>query len=65
MMVCLCEGVSERKVRKAIEHGASTVEAVTASCRAGGCCMGCHPTIESLIAEQAPARGRSVRLVVA
>lgn len=68
MMVCLCEGVSERKVRKAIEHGASTVEAVTAACRAGGCCGGCHPTIETMIAERSPAgdpRGRGVRLVVA
>jgi bacterioferritin-associated ferredoxin len=68
MMVCLCEGVSERKVRKAIEHGATTVEAVAATCRAGGCCMGCHPTIESLIAEHAPAGarvGRGVRFVVA
>ena len=63
MMVCLCEGVSERKVRRAIEHGAASVEQVTAACRAGGCCMGCHPTIESMLAEARQAR--PVRLSVA
>lgn len=52
-MVCLCEGVSERKVRRAIDRGASTVAEVTAACRAGACCHGCHPTIEELLAEAA------------
>jgi bacterioferritin-associated ferredoxin len=53
-MVCLCHGVSERTVRRAIEHGADTVDAVGARCDAGTCCQSCHPTIEAMLA-QAPA----------
>jgi bacterioferritin-associated ferredoxin len=50
-MVCLCHGVSERRVRREIERGAGTVEQVGQACRAGTCCGGCRPTIESLLAE--------------
>ena len=53
-MVCLCHGVSERSVRRAIEHGADTVEAVGEHCSAGTCCHSCHPTIEAML-EAAPA----------
>lgn len=63
-MVCLCEGVSERKVAKAIERGAATVAEVTAACRAGACCGGCHPTIDELLAAARPVAS-PVRLVVA
>ena len=55
-MVCLCHGVSERKVAKAIERGAETIEEVGAACGAGTCCMGCHPTIETMLT----VRGRTV-----
>lgn len=48
-MVCLCYGVSERKVRRAIEDGAETIIEVGASCRAGTGCGGCHPTIDALL----------------
>jgi bacterioferritin-associated ferredoxin len=50
-MVCLCYGVSDRKVRREIERGATTVDDVGRACRAGTCCGGCRPTIESLLAE--------------
>jgi bacterioferritin-associated ferredoxin len=48
-MVCLCNGVSERTVRRAIEHGADTVEAVGERCGAGTCCHSCPPTIEAML----------------
>lgn len=50
-MVCLCHGVNERRVRREIEHGAATIEQVGIACQAGTCCMGCHPTIDGLLAE--------------
>ncbi len=53
-MVCLCHGVSERKVHRAIDRGACTIDEVGMLCGAGTCCYGCHPTIEELIAERAP-----------
>lgn len=50
-MVCLCAGVSERKVRRAIDEGAKTITEVSEVCRAGNGCGGCHPTIDSLLVE--------------
>jgi len=50
-LVCLCHGVNERRVRREIEHGASSVAEVAERCLAGSCCHGCHPTIEELIEE--------------
>lgn len=50
-LVCLCNGVSERKVRKAIAHGATTIEAIGAACRAGTTCGGCRPTLQDLLDE--------------
>jgi bacterioferritin-associated ferredoxin len=64
-MVCLCEGVSERKVRRSIDHGATTIDEVTAACRAGGRCGGCRPTIDSMIAQRAEVDGRRIRLSIA
>ena len=52
-MVCLCHGVSERTVRRAVEHGAATVAEVGEATRAGTCCMSCHPTIEAILEREA------------
>ena len=50
--VCLCHSVSERKVRKAIDHGACSITDVGAACGAGTSCHGCHDTIDDLIDER-------------
>jgi NAD(P)H-nitrite reductase large subunit len=70
-LVCLCTGTSERKVVKAIDHGARTVDEVGAACRAGTRCGGCRPTIEHLVAQRtdplvvvAPVAVTPVRLAV-
>lgn len=56
MVVCLCQGISEKRVLAAIRTGASTRQQVTKACRAGGGCGGCHDVIKDLIrAEQASA----------
>jgi bacterioferritin-associated ferredoxin len=52
--VCLCQAVSDRKVRKAIARGASTVEEVGRACGAGTGCGGCHPEIEALLRAATP-----------
>lgn len=49
-MVCLCHGVSDRKVRRAIDDGAATIVEVGERCGAGAGCGGCHPTIDALLA---------------
>ena len=48
-MVCLCHGVSERKVERAIEHGATTIDEVGYACRAGTSCGVCRETIDQMI----------------
>ncbi len=52
-VVCLCYGVNERRVRREIDHGASTVAEIAERCQAGGCCQSCHPTLDELLAERA------------
>ena len=54
-MVCLCHGVSERRVRREIEHGATSVDELAARCGAGSCCYGCHATLDDLLSEQIAA----------
>jgi len=60
-LVCLCHGVNERRVRREIEHGASSVAEVAERCLAGSCCHGCHPTIEGLLDEHRQPGGAPVR----
>ena len=65
-LVCLCYGVNERRIRREIEHGASTVEEIARRCQAGGCCQSCHPTLDDLLAERSAATAaRHRRFVVA
>jgi bacterioferritin-associated ferredoxin len=47
--VCLCRGVSDRKIRAAIEAGASTVDQIGVQTAAGTVCHDCHPAIEELL----------------
>lgn len=49
MYVCICRAVTEEAVNAAIDAGADTVEAVTATCCAGDDCGSCHQVIEDMI----------------
>lgn len=49
-MVCLCHGVSDRTVDKAIARGAITVDLVGDACRAGTSCGVCRETIQAKLA---------------
>jgi bacterioferritin-associated ferredoxin len=49
MIVCLCLAVSERAVHAAIESGATTLDAVRATCGAGAGCGGCLPTVAEML----------------
>lgn len=51
-LVCLCNAVGERRVRRAIADGASSIDEVASRCGAGSTCFGCHPTIDELLDEQ-------------
>lgn len=49
MVVCHCKAVSDHAVNAAVDAGARNVAEVTARCRAGGGCGGCHRLLEALI----------------
>jgi bacterioferritin-associated ferredoxin len=57
MYVCVCLAVSDREVREAIESGATTREAVTRACRAGGDCGACHGMIATMIEDHLDESG--------
>jgi len=53
MIICQCNGVSDRAIRKAVRDGAGNRNAVVRACTAGMACGGCVPAIEEIIeAEQ-------------
>jgi bacterioferritin-associated ferredoxin len=49
MLVCHCNGVSDRTVRRVVREGALTVAEVGHACGAGTCCRGCSATIGRII----------------
>jgi bacterioferritin-associated ferredoxin len=52
MYVCVCLAVSQSEVEAAIDSGATTREAVTRACGAGGDCGACHGMIRDMIEER-------------
>jgi bacterioferritin-associated ferredoxin len=50
VIVCHCQVVSDRAIRREVEAGARTVDEIGARCGAGTCCGSCRPTITVLLA---------------
>ena len=59
-MVCLCRGVSERTVAKAIDRGATTIAEVGMACGAGTGCGVCRATIADMIITRVSVRRHPV-----
>jgi bacterioferritin-associated ferredoxin len=49
VIVCHCQGVSDRSIRQAVREGARSVRQVSRVCRAGRMCGGCRPVISEII----------------
>ncbi len=49
MLVCLCTGVSDRKIRRLVREGAASPREVARACGAGASCGGCRPAVQALI----------------
>ena len=49
MLVCHCNGVSDRHIRRSIREGASSTSDVARSCGAGAMCGGCHDGIKKIL----------------
>lgn len=52
MLVCHCEGVTEREVRRAVTAGACTQEEIARRCGAGRQCGGCRPVIDEILDDE-------------
>lgn len=62
MIVCVCEGVSDRTVRAHIQRGADSVAALGQCCRAGIDCGRCRDMLRTLVAERGLARAADAPL---
>ena len=55
MIVCHCQGVSDRRIRAEVEAGARTFDEISGRCGAGAHCGSCRPTIGVLLATMVAA----------
>jgi bacterioferritin-associated ferredoxin len=51
MYICLCHGITDRQIRRAVEQGASSLGEVQMQLPVGGCCGRCEPAARKLIEE--------------
>ena len=49
MVVCLCKGVSDKKIRSLLENGATCLRDVMASCQAGSDCGSCICQLKEMV----------------
>ncbi len=57
MIVCVCEGVSDREIKANIQAGASSLSELGRRCRAGLDCGRCREMIRGMLGERAHCRG--------
>jgi bacterioferritin-associated ferredoxin len=63
MIVCLCKGVSDRDVARAIEEGADSVEAITGCTGAGSGCGRCRAGLAKAV-DMAHGRSAKPRIIL-
>lgn len=51
MIVCICEGVSDRQIRASIQSGAKSVQEVGRRCGAGLDCGRCRAMLRGMLGE--------------
>ena len=64
MIICQCNGISDRAIRKAVRDGASNRNDVVRACTAGMACGGCVPAIEEIIDAEQERVARSSLIVL-
>ena len=64
MLVCHCNGISDRAIKRAIRKGAGTVADLRAACGAGSCCGSCAPVIRGLIRVEAASEPQKTESAV-
>lgn len=56
MLVCICKGVSDRRITDEIRRGACSLRQIQEGCQAGTDCGCCVRHIRQMLATQAHAR---------
>jgi bacterioferritin-associated ferredoxin len=51
MIVCVCHNVSERKIRKAVDEGLTTMPQLREQLGVGTCCGKCHSCAKTVLRE--------------
>jgi bacterioferritin-associated ferredoxin len=53
MLICHCNGISDRTIRRVVREGANSPDEVGRACGAGTCCGGCASAVKKLIRTEA------------
>jgi len=56
MIVCVCEGVSDREIRASIQQGATSVNELGRRCKVGLDCGRCREMIRGMLGDRAHGR---------
>ena len=51
MIVCVCNNVSERQIRRAVESGVTTMPQLREELSVGTCCGKCHSCAKTVLRE--------------
>ncbi len=51
VIICICEGINDREIKKLVEQGHNSTKKVMKRCRAGLDCGGCKPLVDELVSE--------------
>ncbi|MDB5797745.1 MAG: putative bacterioferritin-associated ferredoxin Bfd [Paucimonas sp.] len=51
MIVCVCNNVSDRKIRAAVEEGATSMRELRIELEVGTCCGKCHSCAKQVLRE--------------
>ena len=63
MIVCHCNGVSDRAIRRSVRAGAVTPELVASECGAGAGCGGCRDAVEEILHGELQTPSRTITIV--
>lgn len=59
MILCHCQSLSDREIRRIVRKGAATRHEVMRACGAGELCGGCVPLIDKIVAEETASRAEA------
>jgi len=51
MIVCICNNVSDRKIREAVDSGMTSMAELRANLNVGTCCGKCHACAKTVLRE--------------